>query len=96
MEHCERRDTENDQDKSDCKKMTERETKDWSVVLYEESTVIPIHKRERKFTYSGHEFIIKQEWSKLGVAAVVWDAVRNFPSIFMPYFLLSHLLVQII
>lgn len=46
-----------------------------AVVLYDEESVFPIHQRERTFRYCGKDLVIKQDWSGLGVAAVVWDAV---------------------
>lgn len=48
-----------------------------AVVLYNEESVLPLHKRERTFKYCGQEITIKQDWSGIGVAAVVWDAVSK-------------------
>lgn len=47
-----------------------------AVVLYNEDTILPLHKHSRTFKYVSRDIVIKQEWKKLGVAAVVWDAVR--------------------
>lgn len=48
-----------------------------AVVLYNEESILPLHKRERTFKYCGKEITIKQDWSGIGVAAVVWDAVSK-------------------
>ena len=72
-EYCDRQRLEN---QGHCSLMTRNnQHQDWSLVLYEENSVLPIHKQERRFSYADHDFVIKQNWSKLGVAAVVWDAV---------------------
>lgn len=47
-----------------------------ALVPYSEESVLPVHKLERTFTYCGREIIIKQDWSGIGVAAVVWDAAE--------------------
>ena len=57
--------TENNHEKSDS----------MALVLYNEESILPLHKSERHFEFVGREIRIKQNWSGLGVAAVVWDAV---------------------
>ena len=46
-----------------------------ALVLYNQETILPMHKSERSFKFVGREIKIQQNWSGLGVAAVVWDAV---------------------
>lgn len=46
-----------------------------AVVVYREEAVLPLHKLQRTFRYCEHDIEINQDWSGLGVAAVVWDAV---------------------
>ena len=48
-----------------------------AVVLYNEESILPMHKSERRFQFAGREIKIQQNWSELGVAAVVWDAVSR-------------------
>ena len=50
--------------------------KDMALVLYNENDVLPLHRQERTFKYLSQDIVIKQNWKELGVAAVVWDAVR--------------------
>lgn len=45
-----------------------------ALVLYNEESIVPIHKPQREFEFMGRRFIIPQDWTRLGVAAVVWDA----------------------
>ncbi|XP_053386773.1 protein N-lysine methyltransferase METTL21A-like [Mercenaria mercenaria] len=47
-----------------------------AVVVYNEDSVFPLHKPERTFKYCDRDIVIKQDWSGLGVAAVVWDAAE--------------------
>ncbi|KAL4217373.1 Methyltransferase-like protein 21A [Mactra antiquata] len=47
-----------------------------AVVLYREEDVLPLNKRQRSFRYCQHDINIVQNWSGLGVAAVVWDAAE--------------------
>lgn len=48
-----------------------------ALVLYNEDAVLPLHRQSRTFRYVSHHIVIKQEWKRLGVAAVVWDAVSS-------------------
>ena len=36
------------------------------------------HQKTRQFHFVGHTLNINQDWDKLGVAAVVWDAVKIY------------------
>lgn len=47
-----------------------------ALVIYNEDNIFPLHKKERKFSYAGNDIVIKQDWSGLGVAAVVWEAAE--------------------
>lgn len=47
-----------------------------AVVLYDETLLTPFQKDSRQFTFDGIDVSIKQNWKEVGVAAVVWDAVR--------------------
>ena len=46
-----------------------------AVVLYNEESILPLHKSQRTFNFVSRDIQIKQNWAELGVAAVVWDAV---------------------
>ena len=40
------------------------------------NTILPMfHQENRSFNFSGKEWIIKQQWEEIGVAAVVWESV---------------------
>ncbi|KAK7507676.1 hypothetical protein BaRGS_00001611 [Batillaria attramentaria] len=45
-----------------------------ALVPYNEESIAPVHKPQRQFEFLGHQLTIRQDWSRLGVAAVVWDA----------------------
>ena len=47
-----------------------------AVVLYDEANLTPFQKEIRKFKFGDISISIKQNWKDVGVAAVVWDAVR--------------------
>ncbi|KAH3708308.1 protein N-lysine methyltransferase METTL21A-like [Dreissena polymorpha] len=47
-----------------------------ALVLYNEDNVLPLHRDKRTLKYVSRDIVIKQEWKKLGVAAVVWDAAE--------------------
>lgn len=47
-----------------------------ALVVYNENNVLPMHKGERKFKFVGRDIKITQDWTALGVAAVVWDAAE--------------------
>ncbi len=49
-----------------------------AVVLYDESGLSPFHKNLRDFDLGEIKISIKQNWKDIGVAAVVWEAVRVF------------------
>lgn len=53
------------------------ETQALALVPYIEQNVLPIHKSHRQFEFLGKKLTILQDWGKLGVAAVVWDAVST-------------------
>lgn len=36
-----------------------------------------LHNSSVEFNFANHDLRITQDWKKLGVAAVVWDAVRK-------------------
>lgn len=50
---------------------------DMALVVYNEESVLPLYKAERVFNFVGRNIKIKQNWTRLGVAAVVWDAVST-------------------
>lgn len=42
------------------------------------STILPMfHQEQRPFQFAGKEWVIKQQWDEIGVAAVVWESVRD-------------------
>ena len=51
------------------------QSSEMAVVLYNEDSILPLHKTDRSFHFVNRDIKIKQNWSALGVAAVVWDAV---------------------
>ena len=53
----------------------ENRNSEMAVVLYNEDSILPLHKTDRSFHFVNRDIKIKQNWSALGVAAVVWDAV---------------------
>lgn len=36
-----------------------------------------LHNSSAQFRFANHDLHLAQDWKKLGVAAVVWDAVRQ-------------------
>ena len=48
-----------------------------AVVLYDETKLTPFQKEVREFHFGDISISIKQNWKDVGVAAVVWDAVRH-------------------
>ncbi|KAI4891627.1 hypothetical protein NFI96_025961 [Prochilodus magdalenae] len=54
-----------------------------ALVPYDEN-VLPalskIHSSSAEFHFASHRLRLAQDWNRLGVAAVVWDAVRVYPS----------------
>ena len=48
-----------------------------ALMLYDESKILPHLKPNRNFTIGSEEFVIKQNWTSHGVAAVVWDSVSS-------------------
>lgn len=56
------------------------ELEEMALVPYEESTVIglqKLHKPLATFSFANRTIQIRQDWGRLGVAAVVWDAVSQ-------------------
>lgn len=47
-----------------------------AVVPYDDCAVSDFHRPERRFKFADFDVVIGQNWRELGVAAVVWDAVR--------------------
>lgn len=53
--------------------------KDMALVPYDSTALWgmqKLHKSSSTFCFANHTIHIKQNWTQLGVAAVVWDAVR--------------------
>ena len=48
-----------------------------AVVPYDDGQVSSLHRPERSFKFSEHAVSLEQNWREVGVAAVVWDAVRD-------------------
>ena len=46
-----------------------------AVVPYDANKILNFHHEKRSFVVGQHKIIITQKWDKVGVAAVVWDAV---------------------
>ena len=71
-ESCDqKKDSINSQEK---KESTESSSQ--ALVLYDDTLISPFHKDSRSFIFAGKNLTIQQDWRNLGVAAVVWDAVR--------------------
>ncbi|OWF52037.1 protein N-lysine methyltransferase METTL21A-like [Mizuhopecten yessoensis] len=66
--------TDNESCDTDNCRSDERGMTSQAVVLYDEKLVSPFHKASRTFSFVGKELVIKQDWKRLGIAAVVWDA----------------------
>lgn len=50
-----------------------------ALVLYDESVIPSHHRSEKLFQFSDLVIRIKQNWSRDGLAGVVWDAVSCMP-----------------
>ena len=49
----------------------------YELVPYQPSLVLPVfHEAERSFEFAGKVWTIHQHWNDVGLAAVVWEAVR--------------------
>ena len=48
-----------------------------ALVPYNEESIPVLYKPQRQFSFLGHALTIAQDWGRHGVAAVVWDAVRQ-------------------
>ena len=49
-----------------------------AVVPYDDDNVSNLHRSSRTFNFGEHSIKIIQNWKNVGVAAVVWDAVRLY------------------
>lgn len=47
-----------------------------ALIPYVEAKVPNLFKPERSFIFNNTQLVIQQDWTNLGVAGVVWDAVR--------------------
>lgn len=43
----------------------------------------PLQEREKRVVFGGYEWVIKQDWDGVGVAAVVWEPVSRSEIILM-------------
>lgn len=48
-----------------------------------DNPILPMfHQENRSFSFAGREWIIKQQWEEIGVAAVVWESVSFYSTLF--------------
>ena len=74
-EYCDIHNEGHSMDESETESCSKDYDSSQALVLYSEDVLLPFHKQSRTFKYASRDIVIKQEWKKLGVAAVVWDAV---------------------
>ena len=61
------------------------------VVPYNPVSILPVfEERQREFHFAGRKWVVAQQWSELGVAAVVWEAVSSRTTCHKPHPLMHN------
>ena len=62
------------------------------LVPYEPVRFLPFQDLKREFVFASKKWVILQQWNEIGLAAVVWEAVRICMTFFSKIFLIVHLI----
>ena len=65
------------------------------LVLYEQLSFLkPFSQETRHFDLTGKTWFVRQDWNQLGVAGVIWEAVRELTNLLiLPSFSVSQVLI---